>query len=30
MKAVRVLFVAYLTVIMIGIGYVTALGLIGR
>ena len=30
MKSVRVVFAAYLTVIVIGIAYVTALGLMGR
>ena len=30
MKGVRAMFVGYLVVIVVGIGYVTALGLIGR
>ena len=30
MKGVRAMFVGYLIVIVVGIGYVTALGLIGR
>jgi hypothetical protein len=30
MKSVRVVFAVYLTVIVIGIAYVTALGLMGR
>ena len=30
MKHVRAVFAGYLVVILIGIGYVTALGLIGR
>ena len=30
MRSVRVVFAVYLTVIVIGIGYVTALGLMGR
>ena len=30
MKGVRAMFVAYLVVIVVGIGYVTVLGLIGR
>jgi hypothetical protein len=29
-KGVRAMFVAYLVVIVVGIGYVTVLGLIGR
>jgi hypothetical protein len=29
-KGVRAMFVGYLVVIVVGIGYVTALGLIGR
>ena len=30
MKGVRAVFVGYLVVIVVGIGYVTALGLMGR
>ncbi len=30
MKGVRAVFVVYLVVIVVGIGYVTALGLMGR
>ncbi len=30
MKGVRAMFVGYLVVIVVGIGYVTVLGLIGR
>jgi hypothetical protein len=30
MKGVRAIFVVYLTVILLGIAYVTALGLAGR
>ena len=30
MKGVRAMFVGYLIVIVVGIGYVTVLGLIGR
>ena len=30
MRGVRVLFVVYLVVILVGIAYVTALGLMGR
>ncbi len=30
MRGVRIVFVVYLVVILLGIGYVTALGLMGR
>jgi hypothetical protein len=30
MRGVRIVFAAYLVVILLGIGYVTALGLMGR
>ena len=30
MKGIRAMFVGYLVVIVVGIGYVTVLGLIGR
>ncbi len=30
MKGVRTVFIAYLVILLLGIGYVTALGLVGR
>jgi hypothetical protein len=30
MKSVRAIYIAYLAIILLGIGYVTALGLMGR